>query len=79
MGVLGRIAGLLIARPYGYSPDQRRALHEVLLERTRRFDFPIVADMDFGHTTPIFTLPLGCRATIDTARQRFAIVEPAVR
>ncbi len=78
MGVLERIRGLLVGRPDAYTPEERPELREVVLERTRRYGFPIVADMDFGHTTPIFTLPLGCRATIDTTRQRFAIVEPAV-
>ncbi len=30
--------------------------------------FPIITDMDFGHTSPQFTLPLGCRARIDSMR-----------
>jgi muramoyltetrapeptide carboxypeptidase LdcA involved in peptidoglycan recycling len=78
MGVLGKIRGLLFARPYGYSDEERQRLHAVLLERTRRYGFPVVADMDFGHTTPIFTLPLGCRAVIDGEARRFAITEAGV-
>lgn len=78
MGVLQRLRGLLFGRPFGYTSEERRELREVILERTRRFDFPVIADMDFGHTSPMFTLPAGCRAAIDTARQRFAIVEAAV-
>jgi muramoyltetrapeptide carboxypeptidase LdcA involved in peptidoglycan recycling len=35
--------------------------------------------MDFGHTSPMFTLPVGCRASIDAGRERFEIVEAAVR
>jgi muramoyltetrapeptide carboxypeptidase LdcA involved in peptidoglycan recycling len=34
--------------------------------------------MDFGHTSPMFTLPVGCRAAIEPGRERFEIVEPAV-
>jgi muramoyltetrapeptide carboxypeptidase LdcA involved in peptidoglycan recycling len=79
MGVLSQIRGLLVARPYGYSDEERAQLHEVIRERTRRYGFPIIADMDFGHTTPIFTLPIGCRASIDADVQRFTITEPAVR
>jgi muramoyltetrapeptide carboxypeptidase LdcA involved in peptidoglycan recycling len=78
MGVFERLRGLLMARPYGYADEERAQLHEVILERTRRHDFPIVADMDFGHTTPIFTLPIGCRAAINGVAQRFAITEAAV-
>ncbi len=46
--------------------------------RTRRYRFPIVADADFGHTSPQCTLPIGCRAEIDSARRRLAVVEAAV-
>jgi muramoyltetrapeptide carboxypeptidase LdcA involved in peptidoglycan recycling len=78
MGVLGCISGLLFANPYGYTDAARQELRAVLLERTRGFDFPIVTDMDFGHTQPMMTLPLGCRAEIDPGAQRFALVESAV-
>lgn len=78
MGVLERIRGLLLARPYGYTVEEGRQLHQVVLERTARYHFPIVADMDFGHTSPMFTLPIGCRAVIDTAKRRFEITEAAV-
>lgn len=78
MGVLEQIAGLLFANPYGYTDDERQQLREVILERTSRFAFPIVTDMDFGHTQPMFLLPVGCRAEIDSAAQRFSIVESGV-
>jgi muramoyltetrapeptide carboxypeptidase len=79
MGVLQQISGLLFANPYGYDAAESAALREVILERTRRYDFPIVTDMDFGHTQPMFTLPLGCRAEIDGQQCRFAITQAAVQ
>lgn len=79
MGVFERIRGLLFGRPYGYAPEEREQLHGVILQRTEGYDFPVVADMDFGHTSPMFTLPVGCRAVIDVGRGRFEIVEAAVR
>jgi muramoyltetrapeptide carboxypeptidase len=79
MGAFRRIRGLLFGRPYGYTPSERRQLHEVILERTGAYGFPVVAAMDFGHTSPMFTLPVGCRAVIDAGRERFEIVEAAVR
>lgn len=78
MGVFEQIQGLLVGRPLGYTPAEKQQLREVLLERTRRFAFPIISDMDFGHTTPQFTLPIGCRAEINSDAQRFAILEAAV-
>jgi muramoyltetrapeptide carboxypeptidase LdcA involved in peptidoglycan recycling len=78
MGVFEHIRGLLFGRPMLYGPEEREQLREVILERTRAYDFPIIADMDFGHTSPMLTLPVGCRALIDTGRERFEIVEAAV-
>jgi muramoyltetrapeptide carboxypeptidase LdcA involved in peptidoglycan recycling len=78
MGILPQLAGMIVGRPMRYSENQKKELLEVLLARTKHYDFPIIAGMDFGHTAPQFILPLGCQAEIDRARQRFAILEPAV-
>jgi muramoyltetrapeptide carboxypeptidase LdcA involved in peptidoglycan recycling len=78
MGVFERISALLFGRPMGYGPEERQQLREVLMERTEKYGFPVVADMDFGHTSPMFTLPLGCRAVVNASGQRFEIVEAAV-
>ena len=79
MGVFARLKGLLVGRPMSYTDDEKRRLRHVILERTVGYAFPIIADMDFGHTSPQFTLPLGCRARIDSARQELAILDSAVR
>ena len=76
--MFGQISGLLVGRPIGYTEEQKAQLRGVLLERTRRYRFPIVTDADFGHTAPQFTLPIGCRAELDTRERHFAITEPAV-
>jgi muramoyltetrapeptide carboxypeptidase LdcA involved in peptidoglycan recycling len=78
MGVFDRIGGLLVGRPMRYSPEQKAQLHEVLLDRTAQYHFPIVAEMDFGHTAPQITLPIGCRACIDSQSQTFSILEAGV-
>lgn len=78
MGALDGLRGLLVGRPYDYAEADRQALRDVLLERTRQYDFPIVCDMDFGHTTPMLTLPIGGRARIEPALRRVSIVEPCV-
>jgi muramoyltetrapeptide carboxypeptidase LdcA involved in peptidoglycan recycling len=78
MGVLARLQGIVVGRPARYSDVQRTELRAVLLERTRAYDFPILADVDFGHTAPQLTLPIGCRAVLDTAERRFEVLEAAV-
>ena len=79
MGVLDQISGMLVGRPMRYSDEEKQALREVILERTSRYNFPVLTDMDFGHTAPQMTLPLGIRAQIDSARQQFALLEAAVQ
>jgi muramoyltetrapeptide carboxypeptidase LdcA involved in peptidoglycan recycling len=78
MGVFERLRGLLFGRPRSYSDQEKRQLSEVILERTARYSFPIVADMDFGHTSPQFPIPIGCRARIDSEGREFSIIEAAV-
>lgn len=78
MGVFEHLQGLLIGRPMRYSMEEKSQLREVILERTRRYAFPIVTDMDFGHTSPQMTLPLGCRGRIDSSARSFEILEAAV-
>jgi muramoyltetrapeptide carboxypeptidase len=78
MGVLEKIQGLLVGRPMKYTPEEKAALREVLLERTDQFQFPIISDMDFGHTSPQFTIPIGCRGRINSFARSFEILDPAV-
>jgi muramoyltetrapeptide carboxypeptidase len=78
MGVLEKLHGMLVGRAMRYSPDEKHRLRERILERTHKYTFPIITDMDFGHTAPQLTLPLGCQAQIESDSMTFAIVEPAV-
>jgi len=79
MGVFAQITGLVLARPYGYSDADKDLLHEIAAERTAAFGFPLLADVDCGHTSPLLTLPIGCSASLDSGQNRFAITEAAVR
>jgi muramoyltetrapeptide carboxypeptidase LdcA involved in peptidoglycan recycling len=78
MGVLQRLKGLMVGRPMRYTKEEKQQLREVVLKRTRGYTFPIVTDMDFGHTAPQFTVPIGCRARIDAENQRFEVIDAAV-
>jgi muramoyltetrapeptide carboxypeptidase len=78
MGVFAKLNGLLVGRPMGYSAAEKQALHEIILERTRAYDFPVITEMDFGHTSPQITLPIGCQARIESSSRRFLIIESGV-
>jgi muramoyltetrapeptide carboxypeptidase LdcA involved in peptidoglycan recycling len=78
MGVLGKLRGMLVGRPMKYSEPEKEQLRDIILNRTRRHLFPIITDMDFGHTAPQFTIPIGCRGRIDSEQRRFEIIDSAV-
>lgn len=79
MGVLEKLAGMLVGRPMLYNEPEKQQLREIILARTEKYHFPIISDMDFGHTAPQFTLPIGVEARIDTQQGTFEILEAAVR
>ena len=67
-GILTGAAGLVLARPRGYTPEMVGELYgwvkKVLWEAGRE-DLPVLANVDFGHTSPQLTLPLGALARLD--------------
>jgi hypothetical protein len=58
--------------------EQRQQLRDVVLDRLKAFNFPVVMDMDLGHTAPQLTLPIGCRARIDASSGVVELLESAV-
>jgi muramoyltetrapeptide carboxypeptidase len=41
-------------------------------------DIPVVSGMDFGHTNPIMTIPVGVEAEVDTGKSVLTLLEPGV-
>jgi muramoyltetrapeptide carboxypeptidase len=64
-GVFDQIAGMVIGRPYAYDQPARAEFERIVLQSTREWAFPIICDMDFGHTDPVCTLPIGASAALD--------------
>jgi muramoyltetrapeptide carboxypeptidase LdcA involved in peptidoglycan recycling len=80
-GILERISGMLVARPMKYSPQMTKTLYAEIrrvLAEFGREDLPLVANMDFGHTSPQMVMPIGCRAMIDPGKKRVSILEAGV-
>lgn len=80
LGAFEQIAGLALGR-FTTASDlgPGSPLDAVVLEATRGFEFPIAADLDFGHTDPMFCLPWGVRAGLEAGGQvRLSLLEPAV-
>ncbi|MBD9653128.1 LD-carboxypeptidase [Ensifer sp. ENS09] len=73
-GLFDRVRGLLVGR----SPDARDvsglSLDDIVVERLADEHFPIIADVAFGHTDPMLTLPIGATCTINTHDGKGSIV-----
>lgn len=63
--ILDRTKAMLIGRSPDCEVVSGVSLHDVVLEATKEFDFPIVANIAFGHTDPILTLPVGVSASVE--------------
>ncbi|KAL1853954.1 hypothetical protein Daus18300_011621 [Diaporthe australafricana] len=85
-GVFEEAAGLVIGRPYGYDSEERlekyAGVFKTLLCEGRlagnKNQFPILFNVDIGHTTPMVTLPFDVLAELDSESDRFAILESGV-
>jgi muramoyltetrapeptide carboxypeptidase LdcA involved in peptidoglycan recycling len=83
-GVFEEAAGLVVGRPYGYnSPEMRAAYVDVIRAllcegRLAEKKFPILFNVDIGHTTPMVTLPMDALASLDSESNKFAVLEPGV-
>ena len=79
-GILKNIAGLIVGRPLDntFAKEYEETLVKIIREEEGLTDLPIITGMDFGHTCPTFTLPLGIQAEIDCEQQTFSIIENAV-
>ena len=83
MGILEGLGGILLGRPGGgVDPDTFREYEDAVCQTVREEyglkDLPIVTNMDFGHTDPMFVIPIGMKVRIDSAKQEISIDEAAV-
>ena len=79
-GIIQKINGIIVGRPkdaHGKMDLYEKALMTIARE-TGRLDLPIMTQMDFGHTDPMFLLPYGAKAEIDPIHGTFKILENAV-
>ena len=82
-GILHRLSGILVGRPYGPTTEAEfhaydAAVMRVVHDEEGLTELPVVTRMDFGHTDPVFTLPIGRTGVIDCERRTFSIPESAV-
>ncbi|KAF4982278.1 hypothetical protein FZEAL_2064 [Fusarium zealandicum] len=83
-GLFDDVAGLVVGRPFGYDSEEARGQYADVIKgllcegRLATREFPILFNVDIGHTTPLVTLPFDALAELDSENDRFAVLEPAV-
>lgn len=81
-GILQRLSAILLWRSQmDYKTwtqiSYDRVLKKVIVGEFWLYDFPMITNMDFWHTDPMFTIPLGCKVRIDCENKKIFIVESA--
>jgi muramoyltetrapeptide carboxypeptidase LdcA involved in peptidoglycan recycling len=67
--------GVLIGRFQKRSNMTRRLLEQIVASKRELAGIPVIANVDFGHTAPILTLPIGGLVEIDTASATIRVCE----
>jgi muramoyltetrapeptide carboxypeptidase LdcA involved in peptidoglycan recycling len=73
LGIFDAIAGLLLARPFGYTREARSQLWDLVRRYTA---VPALGNLDCGHTDPMMTLPLGARVRLDADNKKVSTFGP---
>jgi len=74
-GVFQNISGLIIGRPYKYTKEMLKQLKEVVLRITQKYKFPILGNVDLGHTDPMITIRYGQKITIDSNKNSLQLIQ----
>jgi muramoyltetrapeptide carboxypeptidase len=76
-GLLDRTRAMLIGRSPFCADVQGVSLRDVVREVAGDLHFPVVADLAFGHTDPMLTVPLGVSVCVDAAADGTCAIYPS--
>jgi len=81
LGIFNKIKGMIVGKcvecetkPY----NLKTTIQEVVQKVCSEYKFPILFNIDLGHTWEKITIPLGTKAKIDTKQREFSIIESGV-
>jgi muramoyltetrapeptide carboxypeptidase len=81
-GILEKVAGIVIGRPYMYDEKMTAAFEKMLVDQSYGLDIPILTNVDTGHSDPMLTLPLDAMVSLDSEAdeyEQFTVWEEVVR
>ncbi|MCK9415727.1 MAG: S66 peptidase family protein [Candidatus Dojkabacteria bacterium] len=71
---LNKLKAILIGRFASQSGFNKESTEEAIYDDVfKNVNIPIIYNLDFGHTDPLFTIPIGGKAIIDTEKGRIEI------
>jgi muramoyltetrapeptide carboxypeptidase len=80
IGVLEKIKAFLIGRiPKSTGICDDLYVSTLVEDIIESYNYPIITEMDFGHTNPIATVPMGIKAEISTFEEKLTFLEPCVK
>jgi muramoyltetrapeptide carboxypeptidase LdcA involved in peptidoglycan recycling len=68
----------VVGRPYKYDEEQKKEFKEMVLDMCYGTTFPILFNVDFGHTDPILTIPMNAEVRLDSEGDEFVVLEAGV-
>ncbi|MGL5753888.1 MAG: S66 family peptidase [Paraclostridium sp.] len=79
LGILNSINGIIFGKPYSnkYYEEYKDVILKVIRDELN-LDIPILYNLNFGHTAPMFIIPYGCNAEINCENLSFTILESGV-
>ena len=79
IGVFNQISGLAIGRfPGQVKFNSKDEFDDILSRVLQGYDFPVLLNVNYGHTDPIMTLPIGIQAEINADEKKITILEQPV-
>jgi muramoyltetrapeptide carboxypeptidase LdcA involved in peptidoglycan recycling len=84
MGAIESLTAIVFGRPGGahVPPEHHPAYDDAILRVVRRetglAELPVVTGVDFGHTDPAWTIPLGVRTRVDPGAREITFLEAGV-
>jgi len=76
--IFDKIKGLIVGRGFGYTKEEREKFKQIVEKHTNDYNFPVLFNVNIGHTDPIITLPINIEVTLDSDKNKFVIEEAGV-
>ncbi|MFA6430161.1 MAG: S66 peptidase family protein [Candidatus Paceibacterota bacterium] len=69
------VKGIVIGRFQNASKITKEKLMKIVKSKKELNNIPVIANVDFGHTSPIITFPIGGEVEIDTKKKSIVIIK----